>query len=86
MPIERYLGARITGCSFIIIYCGKKLSGLDHLVWEKDAAIEAVCEITADDIRGTFDASPQTAAETILRIGYKIHSDRLEGCQKHIIT
>ena len=34
--------------------------------------------ITAEDIREMFDADPQTAAETIRRIGHKFYSDRRE--------
>ena len=32
--------------------------------------------ITSDDIRDMFEGSPQTAADTIRRIGHRIHSDR----------
>ena len=32
--------------------------------------------ITEDDIRAMFEADPQTAANTIRRIGHKHHSDR----------
>ncbi len=49
-------------------------------------AIEAVDGITADDIKEMFEACPQTAAETIRRIGQKIYSDRPEGGQKLVIT
>lgn len=49
-------------------------------------SIEAVDGITADDIRGMFEACPQTAAETIRRIGYKMYSDRPEGGSKLVIT
>jgi hypothetical protein len=49
-------------------------------------SIEAEDGITADDIREMFEACPQTAAETIRRIGYKIHSDRPEGGKKYVIT
>ena len=41
--------------------------------------ITAVSGITEDDIRDMFEADPQTAAETIRRIGEKFHSDRLES-------
>ena len=34
--------------------------------------------ITAEDIREMFDADPQTAADTIRRIGHKFYSDRRE--------
>ena len=49
-------------------------------------SIEAEDGITSDDIREMFEACPQTAAETIRRIGYKIHSDRPEGGKKYVIT
>lgn len=49
-------------------------------------AIEAVDGITADDIKEMFEACPQTAAETIRRIGQKIYSDRPEGGTKLVIT
>ena len=32
--------------------------------------------ITANDIRDMFDADPQTAADTIRRIGHRMYSDR----------
>jgi len=38
--------------------------------------ITAAPGIDSDDIREMFDANPQTAADTIRRIGYKYHSDR----------
>ena len=34
--------------------------------------------ITADDIREMFEADPQTAADTIRRIGHRFYSDRRE--------
>jgi hypothetical protein len=34
--------------------------------------------IGADDIREMFEADPQTAADTIRRIGHKFYSDRRE--------
>ena len=34
--------------------------------------------ITSDDIQSMFEADPQTAADTIRRIGHRIHSDRAE--------
>ena len=37
---------------------------------------EATKGITAEDIRNMFDASPQTAADTIRGIGTVFHSDR----------
>ena len=40
--------------------------------------VEATDGITADDIRDMFEASPQTAADTIRRLGHCIHSDRAE--------
>ncbi len=39
-------------------------------------AIEAEDGITAADIKDMFDVEPQCAADTIRKIGYKIHSDR----------
>ena len=38
--------------------------------------ITAVSGITEDDIRAMFEADPQTAANTIRRIGEKYYSDR----------
>jgi hypothetical protein len=38
--------------------------------------VEAQEGITADDIREMFEASPQTAADTIRRLGHCMHSDR----------
>jgi predicted RNA-binding protein (virulence factor B family) len=37
---------------------------------------EATDGITAEDIRAMFEASPQTAADTIRRLGHCMHSDR----------
>ena len=37
---------------------------------------ETVKGITAEDIRNMFEASPQTAADTIREIGTVFHSDR----------
>jgi hypothetical protein len=34
--------------------------------------------ITRDDIRDMFEGNPQTAADTIRRIGHRIHSDRAD--------
>jgi len=39
---------------------------------------EATDGITAEDIRDMFEASPQTAADTIRRLGHCMHSDRAE--------
>ena len=38
--------------------------------------ITATPGIDSDDIREMFDANPQTAADTIRRIGHKFYSDR----------
>ena len=38
--------------------------------------ITSVSGITEDDIRAMFEADPQTAADTIRRIGEKFYSDR----------
>lgn len=43
--------------------------------------VEATDGITAEDIRNMFEASPQTAADTIRRLGHCIHSDRAERDQ-----
>jgi hypothetical protein len=40
--------------------------------------VEATDGITADDIRDMFEASPQTAADTIRRLGTVFYSDRAE--------
>jgi hypothetical protein len=37
---------------------------------------DAVDGITAEDIRDMFEANPQTAADTIRRLGHCLHSDR----------
>ena len=39
-------------------------------------SVEATDGITAEDIREMFDASPQSAADTIRRLGHCMHSDR----------
>ena len=41
-------------------------------------SVEATDGITAEDIREMFEASPQTAADTIRRLGHCMHSDRAE--------
>jgi len=41
-------------------------------------SVEATDGITAEDIREMFEASPQTAADTIRRLGHCLHSDRAE--------
>lgn len=40
--------------------------------------ITAVPGIDADDIRNMFEADPQSAADTIRRIGEKFYSDRVQ--------
>ena len=40
--------------------------------------VEVTDGITAEDIRDMFEASPQTAADTIRRLGHCMHSDRAE--------
>jgi hypothetical protein len=40
--------------------------------------ITATPGIDCDNIREMFEANPQTAADTIRRIGYKYHSDRAQ--------
>ena len=39
-------------------------------------SVEATDGITAEDIQDMFEASPQTAADTIRRLGHCMHSDR----------
>jgi len=39
---------------------------------------EATDGITAEDIREMFEASPQSAADTIRRLGHCMHSDRAQ--------
>ena len=46
--------------------------------------ITAVSGITEDDIRDMFEADPQTAADTIRRIGHQHYSDRQN--QKAVIV
>lgn len=41
-------------------------------------SVEATDGITAEDIKEMFIASPQTAADTIRRLGHCMHSDRAE--------
>ena len=43
--------------------------------------ITADSGITEDDIRNMFEAGPQTAADTIRRIGEKFYSDRQDETQ-----
>ena len=38
--------------------------------------VHATPEITQEDIREMFEANPQTAADTIRRLGHKFYSDR----------
>jgi hypothetical protein len=38
--------------------------------------VEATDGITAEDIQDMFEASPQSAADTIRRLGHCLHSDR----------
>ena len=38
--------------------------------------VHATPEITQEDIRAMFEADPQTAADTIRRLGHKFYSDR----------
>ena len=38
--------------------------------------VEATDGITAEDIRDMFEANPQSAADTIRRLGHCMHSDR----------
>jgi len=40
--------------------------------------VQATEGITADDIRNMFEASPQTAADTIRRLGHCYFSDRVQ--------
>ena len=47
--------------------------------------ITATPGIGEDDIRDMFEASPQTAADTIRRIGQKYYSDRMESNRLAII-
>ena len=39
-------------------------------------SVEATDGITAEDIRTMFEADPQSAADTIRRLGHCMHSDR----------
>jgi len=41
-------------------------------------ALNAVAGITEEDIRDMFEADPQSAADTVRRLGQVIHSDRAE--------
>ena len=41
-------------------------------------SVEATDGITAEDIREMFEANPQSAADTIRRLGHCLHSDRAE--------
>lgn len=47
--------------------------------------VEAVEGITADDIREMFETDPQTAAETIRRLGNCFYSDRADPSQRVIV-
>lgn len=46
--------------------------------------VDAVEGITADDIREMFEQSPQTAADTIRRLGTVFYSDRVK--EKSVIV
>jgi hypothetical protein len=48
-------------------------------------SVEATDGITAEDIREMFEANPQSAADTIRRLGHCLHSDRAER-QRVVIT
>jgi hypothetical protein len=48
-------------------------------------SVEATDGITAEDIREMFEADPQSAADTIRRLGHCLHSDRAERQQVVII-
>jgi hypothetical protein len=48
-------------------------------------SVEATDGITAEDICEMFEADPQTAADTIRRLGHCLHSDRAER-QRVVIT
>jgi len=39
--------------------------------------VHATPEITREDIVSMFEANPQTAADTIRRLGHKFYSDRV---------
>ena len=41
-------------------------------------SVAATDGITAEDIQDMFEASPQSAADTIRRLGHCLHSDRSE--------
>jgi hypothetical protein len=47
--------------------------------------VEAVEGITADDIREMFETDPQSAAETIRRLGNCFYSDRVDPSQRVIV-
>lgn len=47
--------------------------------------VQAQAGITADDIRGMFESSPQSAAETIRQRGACLHSDRLDKASQVIV-
>ena len=49
-------------------------------------AISAQRGISADDIRGMFDADPQTAADIIRERGQKLYSDRRSEKKKDAIV
>ena len=44
-------------------------------------SVEATDGITADDIREMFEANPQSAADTIRRLGHCMHTDRATNDQ-----
>jgi hypothetical protein len=44
-------------------------------------SVEATDGITAEDIREMFEADPQTAADTIRRLGHCLHTDRATNDQ-----
>ena len=66
---------------------GSSLPNLNHLMLRarynsqrhyEIYQVEATDGITADDIRNMFEASPQTAADTIRRLGHCYFSDRVQ--------
>lgn len=72
---------------------GSSLPNLNHLMLRarfntqrhyEIYQVQATDGITADDIRTMFESSPQTAADTIRRLGHCYYSDR--AAQKPAIT
>ena len=68
--------------TFVVVWDN---TGLDSQRHYEIYLIAATDGITTDDIRAMFEVSPQTAADTIRRLGHCYYSDRADT-SKILIT